>query len=193
MDLYVFVFTLPPLPSPITHTIPQPLLTPPCTKPITTNSNAFEQGRFPLLSFFLTGTLLILCCGMSVFNPCLEMKSFNIDKNTQNYIKSVSKDTDSYDAMWAAIEDGMLNGGRSDGSRRALAIEVGDEQRSLTGTVSTSVSFVYIAPHDKLPKNVFTEDNLLEIRDYELGLMNLPDYTKYCRKVRVWKAATNER
>ena len=46
-----------------------------------------REGRYPLFSFLLTGGLLVICCGMAVFTPCLELKSFNIDKNTQNYIK----------------------------------------------------------------------------------------------------------
>ena len=75
---------------------------------------------------------------MSVFTPCLELKSFNIDKNTQNYIKSVSADTDYYDAMWGAVEDNSMNEDWPQRRRAQVqglveAAAGGDHGRSLSG------------------------------------------------------------
>jgi len=146
------------------------------------------MGRYPLFSFLLTGGLLVICCGMAVFTPCLELKSFNIDKNTQNYIKSVSDDTDYYDAMWGAVEENKLS---EDWPQRRRTQELslveaaseGEYSRALSGVKHTPVTFVFMTPYDKLPRNVFTDDNLLSIRDFEMGVMDLPDYSKFCRKL----------
>ena len=51
------------------------------------------------------------------------------------------------------------------------------------GVKYTPVTFVYMTPYEKLPRDVFTDDNLLSIRNFEMGVMDLPGYSKFCRKL----------
>lgn len=60
-------------------------------------------GKFPIFSFLFSFALLCVGTGLAFFNPCFEMRTFTIDKNTENYIKSSNPDTDNYDALGAAI------------------------------------------------------------------------------------------
>ena len=61
------------------------------------------MGKFPIFSFLISFALLCVGTGLALFNPCFEMRTFTIDKNTENYIKSTNPDTDNYDALGAAV------------------------------------------------------------------------------------------
>jgi hypothetical protein len=68
------------------------------------------MGRFPIFNFLFTGTLMIVASGLSVFTPCLTLKPFEIDKETENYIKSDNGATRDYDKLMAAVADNQANG-----------------------------------------------------------------------------------
>lgn len=75
--------------------------------------------------------------------------------------------------MWGAVEENKLN---EDWPQRRRTQELslveaaseGDYGRALSGVKHTPVTFVFMTPYDKLPRNVFTDDNLLSILDFEI-------------------------
>ena len=63
------------------------------------------MGRCPILAFLLGLILLAAGSFLAIFTPCFSIRSFAIDKNTENYIKSENAATDAYDALYAAISE----------------------------------------------------------------------------------------
>jgi hypothetical protein len=61
------------------------------------------------------------------------------------------------------------------------AVETSDGGRSLTSNsyFSTTVTFVYLRKN--LPSNIFNDADFYNIRAFEKGIMELPDYEAFCR------------
>jgi len=167
------------------------------------------MGRFPFVSFLFTAAILCCATGLAGFTPCLGIKTFTIDKNTENYIKSENEDTNQYDALMEAVTINDESHGWPYNKRKLssgavlplhkeflnIAVDVDgsmggntmiggadhDLGRALSATSkNTKVTFVYMQ-RDR-PSDVFTEANLRSIREFERGLVDLAEYEKWCRK-----------
>eukprot|EP00520_Triparma_pacifica_P008820 CAMPEP_0118651770 /NCGR_PEP_ID=MMETSP0785-20121206/10958_1 /TAXON_ID=91992 /ORGANISM="Bolidomonas pacifica, Strain CCMP 1866" /LENGTH=1735 /DNA_ID=CAMNT_0006544235 /DNA_START=47 /DNA_END=5251 /DNA_ORIENTATION=- len=189
-----------------------------CKRPAKENDNFRKDrmlftemmGRYPVISFLLSTILLLTASGLSIFTPCLEVKPFAIDKDTENYIKSNNFATDCYDALMGAVSENDADNGWDYNKRKLgsmylgvgssgstshfsnidlsidesfvdinLGVEEGTRELSASAK-NARLTFVYI--QKSRPSNVFTEANLRSIREFERGIIQLPSYTKFCRK-----------
>ena len=67
------------------------------------------MGRYPFINFLLMSVTMILLSGLAGFTKCGTLREFSIDKETENYIKSDSPVTQSFDALASAIVDNSAN------------------------------------------------------------------------------------